>query len=426
MSKLTYRFHDFRHYLWFAIGFGLAIYLGIVFIDKWSARFGDLMATLVMSSTIATTFHFGGWSVMGPGGLLKRMLLCVGLVLIVVGGLVGGLISQGAPDPIWFTIAISLLFTPLILAASQIPFWAARLGFGWQIRRMGDPLDSTSVSDLFLLTAFFAIASAAPAMSEPIIERFVNKKIDIGKEHIAVVPGETGVLVAKQTNVTKNNLVELREQESKKIRYSISRACFVQALIVAGVSTLGMVFYWMMLTRRLRLYLVFGGFLFFAGVACAVFSYFYGFRLMMGQFFSYIVSMTLLLTAFVSLPLLISRRKGFRLTNQRQFLTNPFEPPRRIAKYMVIEHFRPGCVDKVYSRFQEKGRMLPEGLRYVDSWLSNDGLRCFQLMETSDRSLFDQWEAKWSDLVNFEIIEIGDKPVVKAADVPVDASDPVQ
>ena len=50
--------------------------------------------------------------------------------------------------------------------------------------------------------------------------------------------------------------------------------------------------------------------------------------------------------------------------------------------------------------------MLPDGLRYIDSWLEKDGDRCFQLMETDSPVLFDQWTASWSDLVSFEIIEL--------------------
>ena len=75
-------------------------------------------------------------------------------------------------------------------------------------------------------------------------------------------------------------------------------------------------------------------------------------------------------------------------------------------KYMVLETFRPGCKGRVYQRFQTKGRMLPDGLRYIDSWLEKDGDRCFQLMETESRALFDQWTTSWSDLVSFEIIEL--------------------
>jgi hypothetical protein len=83
-----------------------------------------------------------------------------------------------------------------------------------------------------------------------------------------------------------------------------------------------------------------------------------------------------------------------------------------MKRYMVIEQFAPGAKDKVYERFREQGRMLPDGLVYVDSWLEKDGDRCFQLMETNDPSLFDRWTKSWNDLVRFEIIELGEKPNV--------------
>jgi hypothetical protein len=76
------------------------------------------------------------------------------------------------------------------------------------------------------------------------------------------------------------------------------------------------------------------------------------------------------------------------------------------VKYMVLEIFRPGCKARVYERFRNKGRMLPNGLRYLDSWLEKDGDRCFQLMETDSPALFEQWMASWSDLVSFEIIAL--------------------
>jgi len=62
-----------------------------------------------------------------------------------------------------------------------------------------------------------------------------------------------------------------------------------------------------------------------------------------------------------------------------------------VKRYMVIETFAPNAKEKVYQRFREKGRMLPEGLRYIDSWLEKDGDRCFQLMETDQPALFAQW-----------------------------------
>ncbi|HXX36251.1 MAG TPA: DUF3303 family protein [Thermodesulfobacteriota bacterium] len=77
---------------------------------------------------------------------------------------------------------------------------------------------------------------------------------------------------------------------------------------------------------------------------------------------------------------------------------------------MVIETFFPGCKQKVYERFYAKGRMLPEGLVYLNSWLEKDGDRCFQLMEAADFSLFGVWLENWKDLLSIEVIEIGEKP----------------
>jgi hypothetical protein len=81
-----------------------------------------------------------------------------------------------------------------------------------------------------------------------------------------------------------------------------------------------------------------------------------------------------------------------------------------MKQYMVVETFLPGCKEKVYERFQGQGRMLPEGLVYVNSWLERDGDRCFQLMETDDHSLFQAWLSQWKDLVAMEVIELGEKP----------------
>lgn len=81
-----------------------------------------------------------------------------------------------------------------------------------------------------------------------------------------------------------------------------------------------------------------------------------------------------------------------------------------MKQYMVIERFLPGCKDKVYERFHQKGRMLPEGLAYINSWLVKDGNRCFQLMETDDPSLFQVWLEEWKDLVAMEVVELGEKP----------------
>lgn len=47
--------------------------------------------------------------------------------------------------------------------------------------------------------------------------------------------------------------------------------------------------------------------------------------------------------------------------------------------------------------------MAPEGLTYLTSWVTSDMTRCYQVMETKDRALLDQWMEKWSDLVEFEV-----------------------
>ena len=79
--------------------------------------------------------------------------------------------------------------------------------------------------------------------------------------------------------------------------------------------------------------------------------------------------------------------------------------------YMVVEHFRDGTALPVYRRFREHGRLAPDGLRYVASWVSNDLRRCFQIMECDDSSLLAQWTARWEDLIEFEVI-----PVVTSAE----------
>jgi hypothetical protein len=71
--------------------------------------------------------------------------------------------------------------------------------------------------------------------------------------------------------------------------------------------------------------------------------------------------------------------------------------------YMVIENFKNGDAVPVYRRFRDRGRMAPAGLSYVSSWVNDKLDRCYQLMETEDRALLDQWMANWSDLVDFEV-----------------------
>ena len=79
------------------------------------------------------------------------------------------------------------------------------------------------------------------------------------------------------------------------------------------------------------------------------------------------------------------------------------------TRYMVIERFHHGK-EAVYQRLAASGRMMPDGLKYIDSWLTADGRCCFQLMETTDERLFAEWTRHWQDLVDFEIFELGEKP----------------
>jgi Domain of unknown function (DUF3303) len=74
--------------------------------------------------------------------------------------------------------------------------------------------------------------------------------------------------------------------------------------------------------------------------------------------------------------------------------------------YMVVETFRNGDPVPVYRRFRERGRLAPEGVNYVSSWVDEKLERCFQLMETDTRLLLDEWIAHWTDLVEFEVYAV--------------------
>jgi hypothetical protein len=74
--------------------------------------------------------------------------------------------------------------------------------------------------------------------------------------------------------------------------------------------------------------------------------------------------------------------------------------------FMVIERFRNGDAGAVYQRFRERGRMLPAGLTYIDSWTTDAFDRCFQLMECEDPRLLEEWASRWHDLVEFEITRV--------------------
>lgn len=78
--------------------------------------------------------------------------------------------------------------------------------------------------------------------------------------------------------------------------------------------------------------------------------------------------------------------------------------------YMIIERFKNRDPVPVYRRFRDRGRMAPEGLTYVSSWVTEDLDRCYQVMECDDRRLLEQWMTRWSDVTDFEVI-----PVVTSA-----------
>ena len=72
--------------------------------------------------------------------------------------------------------------------------------------------------------------------------------------------------------------------------------------------------------------------------------------------------------------------------------------------FMIIEHFRPGQAPAIYRRFRDRGRMAPEGLRYLASWVDLDFRRCFQVMEADREQDLKAWTANWEDLIDFEIV----------------------
>ena len=74
--------------------------------------------------------------------------------------------------------------------------------------------------------------------------------------------------------------------------------------------------------------------------------------------------------------------------------------------YMIIEKFYPDKIKEVYKRFGEKGRLMPEGLSYINSWIDADLTTCYQVMETSDEQKIHEWISHWNDLANFEVIPV--------------------
>ncbi len=74
-----------------------------------------------------------------------------------------------------------------------------------------------------------------------------------------------------------------------------------------------------------------------------------------------------------------------------------------MTMYMVVENFRNEDPVPVYRRLRDRGRLNPEGLTYVSSWVDDKLERCYELMETEDRAVLDKWIANWSDIIDFEV-----------------------
>lgn len=74
--------------------------------------------------------------------------------------------------------------------------------------------------------------------------------------------------------------------------------------------------------------------------------------------------------------------------------------------YLIVEYFKNKDPIPIYRRFREHGRLTPEGLKYISSWVDDKMQLCFQLMETDDRQLIDEWISNWSDIIDFEVFPV--------------------
>ena len=74
--------------------------------------------------------------------------------------------------------------------------------------------------------------------------------------------------------------------------------------------------------------------------------------------------------------------------------------------YMIIEKFHPGKIRMIYQRFDEKGRLLPDGVSYINSWIKEDLSVCYQVMKSDDVEKIHEWISQWNDLADFEVIPV--------------------
>lgn len=86
--------------------------------------------------------------------------------------------------------------------------------------------------------------------------------------------------------------------------------------------------------------------------------------------------------------------------------------------YMIVENFRGGDPVPVYRRFRDRGRMAPDGLHYLASWVTDDFRRCYQVMECEDPQLLEHWMVNWRDLIEFDVVRVNTSPAAAAAMAP--------
>ncbi|KAF2004681.1 hypothetical protein P154DRAFT_519161 [Amniculicola lignicola CBS 123094] len=100
---------------------------------------------------------------------------------------------------------------------------------------------------------------------------------------------------------------------------------------------------------------------------------------------------------------------GTAIGSSKPTFPHPHQPPPHpnpIMLFMIIEHFKHNNPIPIYARFRSQGRLAPEGLTYISSWVSADLTHCYQLMETEKRELLDEWMGNWRDLVEFEVVPV--------------------
>ncbi len=86
--------------------------------------------------------------------------------------------------------------------------------------------------------------------------------------------------------------------------------------------------------------------------------------------------------------------------------------------FLIIERFRDGDPVPVYRRFRDQGRLAPDGVHYITSWVTRDLTTCYQVMECENRQQLDAWIANWRDIVDFEVIEVQTSTDAAAAVAP--------